>query len=107
MKVAQPALLLSKSSTQVYDASLVQSEATTASATAIEEMFIPLPRVYQQTSRTKDMVLNAGTQAQAASKESQAASEQIHHLVDSMETTAGQIEILGQRLRVLSKSFFN
>jgi aerotaxis receptor len=97
VKVAQSAFASKQIVNQVYDASLVQSEATTASATAIEEMSHSIAEVYQQTSRTKDMVLNAGTQAQAASKESQAASEQIHHLVDSMETTAGQIEILGQR----------
>lgn len=81
----------------VVTASQTQSEASASSATAIEEMSHSIVEVSEQTEQTKAAVESAGQEARLARSESQQASAEIHNLVNSIQATAEQIEILGQR----------
>lgn len=78
-------------------ASQTQSEAATSSAAAIEQMTQSISDVSAQTEQTKTSVDAAGLEARQARQESQQARCAINHLVESIQDTAEQIGILGQR----------
>lgn len=82
---------------QLFEAGKVQSDVSASSATAIEEMTHSIAEVAGQTDQTKLAVEKAGEDAKQARLESEKASAEIHNLVNSIQSTARQIEVLGQR----------
>ncbi len=82
---------------RVFESSKSQSEAAQSSATAIEEMSHSINQVFAQAENTKVAVESAGNDALLANKESQQASQEINTLVDTIQTTAQQVESLGHQ----------
>lgn len=96
-RAAQYAEEAHKAAKEVLKASQAQHDASAASATAIEEMSNTISEVYGQTQHAKDIVISANQGSVRARGEVESAKDKIHSLVDSIQLTAEQIEILGKR----------
>ncbi|KYC29487.1 PAS protein [Sterolibacterium denitrificans] len=81
----------------VYEASRVQSDATASSAAAVEQMTVSISEVAAQAEMSREASLRAGEEAQAALAVSDEAAQRIQALAEFIQTSARQIESLGQR----------
>ncbi|MBP9800072.1 MAG: methyl-accepting chemotaxis protein [Sterolibacterium sp.] len=89
--------------TSIHQASCVQSDATASSAATIEEVTVSISEVAAQTEATREASLAIGEEAQAALSVSDEAAQHIHMLAEYIQTTARQIESLGQRSEEINR----
>ncbi|MBV2236056.1 MAG: methyl-accepting chemotaxis protein [Sterolibacterium sp.] len=81
----------------VYTASRVQSEATSASAAAVEEVTASISQIASQSADGQQSAEEAGNQAREGVTVSQHAMHSIHTLAGFIRTTARQVNTLGLR----------
>ena len=82
---------------KVVAASNNQSQASAASATALQQMRSSVNSVANQAEQTQNLVQLAGQEAHNANQDSHKASASIERLVTDLQATATQIKDLGQR----------
>lgn len=87
----------------VYDASRIQSEATSSSAAAVEQITVSIGEVSSQADATKEASIHAGNEARDALAISDKAGQGIRVLAEFIQSTARQIELLGQRSEEISR----
>ena len=103
LQVAQVARDAQISVDGVYEASRVQSEATSASAAALEEVTVSITQVADQSGAGQQSALDAGADARAGVEISKEASERIHTLAEFIRVTARQVDALGQRTEEINR----
>ena len=81
----------------VYQASQAQTEATSSSAAALEQVTVSIGEVSSQAKTTQDTALKAGADARAAQQISSEAGQKIAAVADFIQTTSRQINALGER----------
>lgn len=99
--VAQQVAVIAKetqiSVANVYDASRVQGEATSSAAAAVEQVTVSIGEVSSQADATKESAVHAGKEAGQALAVSDEAGRRIRALAEFIQSTARQVDSLGQR----------
>lgn len=87
----------------VKQSATVQSDATSASAAAVEEMTVSIGEVAAHAASTEAAALKAGGVAQSGEELSLRASQTILALAGTVKASAQQVESLGQRSEEISR----
>lgn len=87
----------------VKQSATVQSDATSASAAAVEEMTVSIGEVAAHAASTEAAALKAGGVAQSGEELSLRASQTILALAETVKASAQQVESLGQRSEEISR----
>lgn len=87
----------------VKQSATVQSDATSASAAAVEEMTVSIGEVAAHAASTETAALKAGEVAQSGEELSLRASQTILALAGTVKASAQQVESLGQRSEEISR----
>jgi aerotaxis receptor len=87
----------------VNRSAIVQSEATSASAAAVEEVTVSIGEVAAHAGSTEAAAHKAGAVAQAGEELSLRASKTILSLAETVKASAQQVESLGQRSEEISR----
>ncbi|MEF8700074.1 MAG: PAS domain-containing methyl-accepting chemotaxis protein [Candidatus Accumulibacter sp. UW26] len=87
----------------VNRSAIVQSEATSASAAAVEEVTVSIGEVATHAGSTEAAAHKAGAVAQAGEELSLRASKTILSLAETVKASAQQVESLGQRSEEISR----
>jgi aerotaxis receptor len=87
----------------VNRSAIVQSEATSASAAAVEEVSVSIGEVAAHAGSTEAAAHKAGAVAQAGEELSLRASKTILSLAETVKASAQQVESLGQRSEEISR----
>ncbi len=87
----------------VNRAAIVQSEATSAAAAAVEKVTVSISEVAARAANTERAAQQAGEVARSGDELSLRASKTIHSLAETVKGSAQQVETLGQRSEEISR----